>query len=175
MEKKLNVEDISKFIDSGSYSVDCPVNRIPQWVKEHQEMGLELNPDFQRGHVWTPKQETAYMEFLLKGGKSSNHLYFNQPGWMDDFSGEFVCVDGLQRITTICKFFNDEVPVFGGYFASEIEGLNKRLGSSCTMVIHVNNLSTRKDVLKWYLEMNSGGTPHSEEELDKVRNMIDRT
>ena len=33
-------------------------------------MGLQFNPDFQRGHVWTEGQQIAFMEFLLKGGKT---------------------------------------------------------------------------------------------------------
>jgi hypothetical protein len=27
-------------------------------------------------------------------------------------------------------------------------------------------------VLQWYLELNSGGTPHTKEELDKVKKML---
>ena len=29
-----------------------------------EEMGLELNPDFQRGHVWTEQQQIAFLEYL---------------------------------------------------------------------------------------------------------------
>lgn len=172
MEKKiLKFKDIPQYTDPGNYAVNYPLRDIPKWVEEHvEELGLQLNPDFQRGHVWTSEQEVAFMEFILRGGNTGNHLYFNHPGWQDDFKGDFVCVDGLQRITTICKFFEDKVPVFGGYVASQIEGLN-RLGRYY-MKIHVNNLQTKKEVLKWYLEMNEGGTPHSKEELDRIRKML---
>jgi hypothetical protein len=36
----------------------------------------------------------------------------------------------------------------------------------------VNDLKTEAEVLRWYLEINAGGTPHTEEELDKVRKML---
>ena len=172
MKKTMNVRDIPAFIDAGNYAIDCPVHRLPEWIKDHvEECGLVLNPDFQRGHVWTKEQQTAYMEFILRGGNSGRDLYFNQPGWMNDFTGDFVCVDGLQRITAICDFMADKVPVFGGYVASEIEGLKQTL-CRYTMKIHVNNLPTKNDVLRWYVEMNEGGTPHTAEEIARVKAMI---
>ena len=41
-----------------------------------------------------------------------------------------------------------------------------------TIKFNINNLAYKKDVLKWYLEMNSGGTVHSDSELNRVREMI---
>lgn len=38
--------------------------------------------------------------------------------------------------------------------------------------INVNNLLTRREVLQWYVEFNSGGTPHTTEELDRVRALL---
>ena len=34
------------------------------------EEGLQLNPDFQRGHVWTEDQQVKFLEFILRGGKT---------------------------------------------------------------------------------------------------------
>jgi hypothetical protein len=30
----------------------------------------------------------------------------------------------------------------------------------------------RADVMRWYLQVNYGGTPHTDEELNKVRSML---
>ena len=170
--KTLKISEIPEFTDPGSYQINQPLLDVPRWVKEHVEkMGLQLNPDFQRGHVWTPEQETAYMEFILRGGNTGRDLYFNHPNWMGSFKGDFVCVDGLQRLTTVIKFMDNEVPVFGGYVASQIEGLNRTI-CKYLFCIHINNLKTRKEVIKWYLEMNTGGTPHSQEELSRVRKLL---
>ena len=42
-----------------------------------------------------------------------------------------------------------------------------------TLKVHINNLKTKKEVLTWYLEMNTGGTVHTDDELDRVRKMLD--
>jgi len=73
---------------------------------------LQLNPDFQRGHVWIENQQIKYIEYILRGGKTAR-------------------------------------------------------------VIYLNNLKTRKEVLQWYLEFNSYGTIHTEEEINKVKKLLE--
>lgn len=40
------------------------------------------------------------------------------------------------------------------------------------MYLSVNDLKTEKEVLQWYVDMNSGGTPHTNEEIERVKKMI---
>jgi len=101
----MKYSDIPQFTSWGSYQVNMPLKyikqRIEEWIAEDR---LQLNPDFQRGHVWTDEQQVNYIEFLLKGGQSSRVIYFNHPGWMTGFKGDFVCVDGLQRLTAVMRY-----------------------------------------------------------------------
>lgn len=45
-------------------------------------------------------------------------------------------------------------------------------GGTTDCVVHVNNLKTEKEVLQWYIDMNAGGTPHTTEEIDRVKKLI---
>ena len=163
-------KEIKALTGAGSYWVDVPLSYLPRTIDRWKEEDrLQLNPDFQRGHVWTENQQISFVEFLLRGGESGRLVYFNHPGWMGSFIGDFVCVDGLQRITAILRFFNNEIPAFGSFY-SEYED---RIDSTNSIRINVNNLKTKKEVLQWYIEMNSGGTPHSTKELERVRKMMD--
>ena len=171
MEYRLMNKDIPQFTRTPCYTVNMGINKyLKSWIDDHTlNMGLQLNPDFQRGYVWNKKQKIKYLEFLLMGGSSARDIYFNCPGWMKDWKGDFVCVDGLQRLTAILEFFENKFAIFGNYYSNEIE-----IGSfDPNVIIHVNDLQTKKEVLKWYLEFNSGGTVHTEAELDKVRKMIE--
>ena len=168
----MKFEDIPKFTQRPSYHVNVDLDGLVEWIKSQEEIGLQLNPDFQRGHVWTKKQQVEYVEYLLRGGQSGKEFYFNRIGGMHNFKNtkaDFVCVDGLQRITAILKFINNEIPAFGVYL-KDYDALRM---ADVTLSIWINDLKTKKDVLKWYLEMNSGGTPHTEQELNKVRKMIE--
>lgn len=167
--------DIPQFTRDGNYQVDYDLKSLVRWIdSEIKEMGLQLNPEFQRGHVWTEEQQIAFIEYYLKGGKSGLVLYFNNPSWHMGVGfntyDEYVCVDGLQRITAIQRFIKNEIKVFGSYF-NEFE--DKMRIATHTMKININDLKTEEEVLQWYIDMNAGGTPHTKEEIDKVRRMIE--
>lgn len=169
-------KDIPQFTSSGSYQVNYPLTSLVKYIEEEvSEMGLQLNPEFQRGHVWTEDQQVAWLEYHLRGGKSGNTIYLNNPFWnsyREPKQGEYsdyVCVDGLQRITAAQRFIHNEIKVFGSYY-DEFEDKIRVLPQ--TMILNVNDLKSEKEVLQWYVDMNAGGTPHSSEEIDRVIKMI---
>jgi len=106
----MHFKDIPKF-PTIHYRVNIAwaqlLSTLDRYKTEHK---LNLIPDFQRGHVWTKDQKIAYIEFMLKGPESSKNIYFNHPGWMSSFKGDFVLVDGLQRITAAIDFLTDQIP-----------------------------------------------------------------
>lgn len=168
----MHYKDIKKLTGNGHYCVDVEMRYLPEKVKQEiSELRLQLEPDFQRGHVWTTEQRIAYMEFLIRGGSGANELLFNHPGWMGNWKGDFVLVDGLQRLTTILAFMKDELPVFGGHVLSQIED-SWRILHDVGFKWRVNNLKTRAEVLRWYIELNAGGTPHSKMEIERVSELL---
>lgn len=177
----MKFHDIPQFILGGGYEVNMPLNclerRIDEWVKED---GIELNPDFQRGHVWTEDQQIAWMEYFLRGGISGRTLYFNAPWWGDFDKNkyeykDFVLVDGLQRLTAFLRFLKGEIGVFGGHRVGDFEDRVRMCRASDNLRINVNSLKTKAEVLQWYIQMNEGGTPHSKEEIAKVKELLEGT
>ena len=167
----MRFKDIPRFTHSGSYAVNMSIEYLCDWIeKEEQENGLQMNPDFQRTHVWTEEQQVKFVEFILRGGQTGRDLYFNHPGWLGNFKGDFVCVDGKQRVTALQRFLSDEIRVFGQRYSDFGEKTNEL---DCSMIIHVNNLQTRAEVLQWYIEMNTGGTPHAAEEIERVKALLE--
>lgn len=58
--------DIPSFIEEGQWEVDYEADSLVRFIAEQvAECGLQLCPDFQRGRVWTPQQQTAFVEFFL--------------------------------------------------------------------------------------------------------------
>jgi uncharacterized protein with ParB-like and HNH nuclease domain len=170
MEKTLNYNDIPKLTSNGNYTINVPLIDFDYNINRYiEKYGLDMNPDFQRGHVWSYEQQVVFIEFLIRGGETSP-IIFNHTEWQSMRSGgEMVIVDGLQRATSILKFLKDEVEIFGGYKYSQIENFYSNLDIKIT----INNLKTRKEILTWYIELNSGGTPHTKEEIERVKSLIE--
>lgn len=161
-----------KQIPKAYYAVDVDLAYVEHTLERYIKEGLNMDPDFQRGHVWTREQKIAFMEFFLQGGASDVHIYFNCPGFRSGYrpEGWFTLVDGKQRLEAIRAFLHNEIPVFGSYY-KEYEG---RPLSDWSVKFHVAELKSKKDVLDWYIAINAGGTPHTKEEIDRVREMRDK-
>lgn len=171
----------SKGICFGTYEVDISLSRLEKTLQEYDmenDVGgnLHLNPEFQRGHVWTMEQREAYMESFLTNKSTNNVIYLNNPEWDNDLDKidctGYYCLDGLQRLTTFRMFLNNEVKVFGHYL-NEYEDYKLFTNrANCCIKININNLPTMKDMIEWYIGINSGGTPHTEQEIDRVRKLL---
>lgn len=173
-EKYTKFNEIPQFTRTGNWEADFGLENLVKFIQEEiDEQGLQLNPEFQRGHVWTEEQQIAFLEYFLRGGKSGRVIYLNNPSWnftvKEGEYNEYVCVDGLQRITAIQRFINNEIKVFDSYYNEYTDNLRNKF----SIKVNINDLQTEKDVLRWYIEMNSGGTPHTKAEIQRVKNMLE--
>lgn len=177
----ISINDIPKFTSWGNYSVHIEWAYLAEQLNKYAEDNVQLEPDFQRGHVWTTEQQAAYIEFCLKGGKSGRNILFNNPNWTyikNDSYNDFVLVDGLQRITAVTKFMNNKLAVFGGNLLQDFTGtigdIKRQILRGQMFKVYINDLQSKKEVLQWYLDLNSGGVVHSQEELNRVRKLIEK-
>lgn len=147
-----------------------------------RDYGLNLLPDFQRGHVWSPAQQAHYIENVYRGviPHEAMLIQFNCPHFDDwDYDGELPremqIVDGLQRLTAVRNFLAGEVKPFG-------LAIDDLAGSSYDprrqryrLRIAVHTFPHRADLLRHYLDLNTGGTPHAAAEIDRVRELLTGT
>lgn len=159
-------QDIPRFPHS-AYEIDVQFAHIESHLADCE--GLNLEPEYQRAHVWTEAQQIAYVEYMLRGGEVSRTIIINAPQWRTHGYKSATLVDGKQRLEALRKFMRSELPVFGGYTKNEIGGHLRLFNGR----IHwrVVALNTEAEVLDLYLSINAGGTPHSEAEIAKVRKM----
>lgn len=165
---------IPQYTRRATYRVDVGWGYLEKYITNLiTEDGLNIDPDFQRAHVWTKKQQIAYVEFKMRGGASGNDILTNAIGWNGNLKlGDFVLVDGKQRLEAVRKFMRNDLPVFGNNFLKDFE--DKPRITRLSFSWHVNDLATRAETLRWYLEHNAGGTPHTKKELDRVRALLDK-
>ncbi len=161
----MKFRDIPKF-PFASYVVNIGWDYLPSWIEEHNKdiMRCELDPFYQRGYVWTKKQKISYIEYQLKGGFSGRDIFWNCPNWLSfkDADNVIQLVDGKQRIDSVLGFLNDKIPAFGLKY-SEFEDDLPPVEPS--LIFHVNNLKTEKEVVEWYVGFNTGGSIHTAKDL----------
>ena len=167
----MDFNSVPKLTQLSQYHVHIGWDNLLEFIKQEQEEGgLNIDPDFQRPHVWDEERKTKYIEHVLGGGTSGIELYLNHPGYMDGSAdGPYELVDGKQRLNAIMGFMTNEVKAFGHYH-KEFTG---KLRMHARVVWYVNDLQTREQVLRWYLEMNEGHVAHTKEQLEMVEKMLE--
>lgn len=170
---------IPRLTNDPSYRCDVPLMDLADYISKLVSQGLDLDPEFQRGHVWNQEQRVRWVEYLLKSGRvHPNHpILLNHTNWLvgEREDGDFVLVDGKQRLTATLDFLSGKFSIFhgfdgnpNGWLASDIPIREMR---TCHLTIAINTLETRKDVLSWYLELNEGAVAHSTSEIERVRKL----
>lgn len=89
----------------------------PTWnelLGQYKSQQVRIDPDYQRGFRWAAEQQTEYIESLLLNIPTP-------PLFMSELKdGTFEVIDGLQRFSTIIRFFSAEI--FDG--ATEISAIH---------------------------------------------------
>jgi len=139
---------------------------------------FDINPDFQRGHVWDRARQISFMENAFRGTAPMT-IKLNCAGWDELGSkglgdipgGDIVCVDGLQRLTAVRDFIAGKYTVFGDETVETLEGTSFDIRRH-RLTIEMFTIKNRADLLQFYLDLNKGGVVHTEEELSRVEGML---
>jgi hypothetical protein len=134
---------------------------------------MDLDPEYQRGHVWTERQESKFVGALLEHNQAIPPFWMN---WTGPNRQSSEVVDGKQRIKACLRWLNDEIPAncpcgIDVWYSELCEVDNRALDLYVTMSWNFVNLSP-VDVMKFYLRLNGGGTIHTEDELERVKRLI---
>lgn len=148
------------------YEVDVGWAHLEYEVEQYK---IDFSPDYQREHVWNTQQQIAFVEFCLRGGESGKSIYFNYATKDNPHNERIEIVDGKQRLTAARRFMANDLPAFG-YTLNQFE--DRLSPMEVRFRFHINDLETRADVISWYLDLNYRGTPHTEEELQRVQRLL---
>lgn len=152
---------------------DQVMTRIKKWGSRYN--GYDLNPEFQRGHVWEKTNQQKYIESLLRGTlpRQAKTITLNICGFhgeeaKGDLPIQVLCIDGLQRITALDAFCNKEFTIFDGLDADDLKDTSFDLSNNF-IHIAIYDYQYYKDILDLYIDMNDGGIAHTKEEIDRVK------
>jgi hypothetical protein len=154
------------------YSVDIPLGGLERNLEQFK---VNIDPEYQRGHVWTEDQQSMFVGAFLENCKACPPFIMN---FVDGTTyGPSEVVDGKQRITALLRWLKGEIiahaPCGISVWHKDLDEVDQRhIDMMTTLQWKFVGLS-KVDVMKYYLRLNSGGTVHSQKELDRVRKLIE--
>jgi len=131
---------------------------------------LKLNPDFQRKYKWDQDgwlRSSKFIESCLMRIPLPS-CYF-----AEDDEGNHIVIDGVQRLTTIQKFFDDEFSLEGMTTFKELEGkkfselgsLRSELESTTIRCIVLRKENQKSLIREIFSRLNQGAVKLSDQEI----------
>lgn len=166
------IHEVQKNVPDCTYHANIGLGGI---IRSLEQYKVDLDPDYQRDHVWTDVQESKFVGAFIENPKSIPPFWFN---WLhtDGYRSCSEIVDGKQRITACIKWHNGEIkalcPCGRIIHISDLDEVDLR-GINMGVLMDWNFVDlNRIEVMRFYLRLNDGGTVHTEKELEKVKDMI---
>ena len=133
--------------------------------------GVDMNPSYQRGYVWSYSDKIAFIESVFMELELGRFIFrdisFND---IDEPCTEIV--DGKQRLQAILDFREGRLSYRGRYYrdmnTSDIRRFNNVTVSYCTLHEDI----TDKEVLEIFLRVNTHGVAMEESHLETVREQL---
>lgn len=165
-----------------------------------ESFGLDLNPPYQRGRVWTEDQKIALIRSWLTGTPTGVVIFNDRstPEWKaasgydptECDEAVYACIDGQQRISAAHEWFGDELAVPASWFEPEhVEhtedtvdgpyvrwsGLSKirqrHFANRAHLTVATARVGTVQEEAAIYLLVNGGGTPQTVADMANAANV----
>ncbi|MNZ47414.1 DUF262 domain-containing protein [Aeromonas media] len=163
----MNIDEKQKTLDL--YPIDYPFETLVSRITQKDPKTV-LNPDFQRKYKWDKDgwgRASKFIESCLMRIPLPS-CYF-----AEDDDRKHLVIDGVQRLTTITKFFNDEFSLEGLTTFKELEGKKfSQLGeyqadleSTTIRCIVLRKENPKKLIREIFARLNQGAVKLSDQEI----------
>jgi hypothetical protein len=128
--------------------------------------GVDFNPSYQRDLVWDLENEQKLIESVFNRVDIGKFVFIHL-GYSSESMYEIL--DGKQRLTALYRFYTDQFK-YEGYYYSELPWLLKHTFEDTAVAVACTQKSNlaEKDILNYFLKLNTSGKPVAKEHLDKI-------
>lgn len=148
--------------------IDYYNNDISSLIHKVYSAGVNFNPSYQRDLVWTIEQKVALIDSIFNNVDIGKFTFIKL-----DYSADlyYEILDGKQRLTTICEFYEDRFEYNGKKYSQLCYSDSHHFTRYPIIQGEVSNL-TQNQIYKLFLKMNTSGTPVSKEHLESIKSLI---
>ena len=135
-------------------------------------------PEYQRNLVWTLKQKQDLILSILNGNTIGDFLFKKEYKKDDNGRKKFgsikwYVIDGQQRVNTLREFILNKFSLNNGMTFKDLKYSDARYFLNDYEVItwSIEDISLNEEI-DIYLKRNSGGTTHTEQEIEKAKKFL---
>lgn len=142
-------------------------NGSESWIlplaENERQLGMFKLPPFQRPHVWTVEQDTAFVESIWDGLPLGTYVMNVSDGRNPAVvTCDHWLLDGQQRWTALNRYVADEFPVYGHLWSALPDVDQRNFRGRQFGKVEITDLSPER-CLEVYNKLAYGGTAHTPE------------
>lgn len=129
--------------------------------------GLNLDPEYQRGYVWTQEDKEKLIDSIFGNIDIGKFCYIKKK-YSDEYLYEVL--DGKQRCRAILDYYENRFPYKGKYY-NDLSNNDKWYFDNYMISVAEIDYADKQTVLKYFLLLNTAGKVMDKEHLAKVYQM----
>lgn len=145
---------------------------VESLINKHYFFGVDFNPDYQRGYVWTQEDKELLIDSVFNNIDIGKFVFITTDDnkWKNTkFSYEIL--DGKQRLSTLIEFYENRIPYKGTYY-NDLSAKDKRIFKNHSVSWTEVSETDKKMILKYFLMLNRTGKSMDEKHLKTIENML---
>ena len=149
-------------------------------LSKYFHFGVDMNPEYQRGNVWTEEQKVKLIDSIFNNINIGSFVFVEKKWFTDEHqvaSEMFEILDGKQRLTAIIDYVSSKFPYQGKYW-HELSPYSRNQFENQGILVGEMKLNrkdkeyNRKQVIEQFIRLNEGGTSMDKAILEKAKKML---
>lgn len=174
IEKMLLKKSTNPFYRSANYEISSRLDRLNKTLQMYNvdaesvngtmlETVSTMTPEFQRANTqWDLAKKVRFIENVLAGFRQFVVLFFIK----NDTASCSQILDGLQRLSAIADFMNNEFAIYDDMYFSDMD--TGQFFMDAMVGVRVFEFDTLVEAVQFYIDMNEGFT-HSDADIEKAQ------
>ncbi len=131
--------------------------------------GVDFDVDYQREHVWDLEDKVALIDSIYNNVDIGKIIFVQLH---EGTSGRYYQVlDGKQRLTALCEFYEDRFPYKGVYF-SQLSHRDKHTFRGHGITYGFLENPDKRGIYETFVKLNTCGKPMDNKHIEKVRKLL---
>lgn len=131
--------------------------------------GVDFDVDYQRDHVWQLADKVSLIDSIFNNIEIGKFVFVQKH---ESTMGKYYeVVDGKQRLTALCEFYEDRFKYRGKYFSQLSNKDRWKFLNHSISYGYLENAS-KEAIYSTFIKMNTCGKPMDTKHLDKVKKLL---
>lgn len=169
--KKEDWEKIPPFSKFDESRLNFSQRTLDGLIMTYYRWRIDMSPEYQRGNVWTAKEKELLIESIFENRDIGKFVIIMHP-YAPDPAPHAEILDGKQRLTTLIEFYENRWPYRGVLFNDLHWRDQNHFQRYCVNWAELNEKTTRKQKLEYFLKLNVAGVPQSTDHIEYVQQLL---